>query len=85
MGGRALLQRLHRRHACLGDIVADGEVLRLLTALESFSGFALLSASVTYLLAVYRELIAVQSLASNVAGYFRAGELHSMQFVRVGG
>lgn len=59
----------------LGDMVPESEGLRLLAVLESFSGFAILSASVTYLLAVYRELVTMQSLASNVAGYFRADPL----------
>lgn len=68
-----------------GDVVADREALRLLTVLEALSGFALLSASVTYLLAVYRELIAMQSLASNIAGYSRSAEVHTLQFVRAGG
>lgn len=68
-----------------GDMVPDQEALRLLAPLEALSGFALLSVSVTYLLSVYRELITMQSLASNVAGYFRAGEVHTLQFARAGG
>lgn len=55
-----------------GDLVPEREVLRLLAPLEAFSGFALLSVSVTYLLAIYRELISMQTLATNIAGYFRA-------------
>lgn len=55
----------------LGDLVPDQGVLRLLTPLEAFGGFALLSASLTYLLAVYRELIEMQALASETAGYRR--------------
>jgi hypothetical protein len=62
----------------LGDLVADSEALRLLTILEAFGGFALLSASVTYFLAVYRELIRKQALASSIASYFRGGQLHTL-------
>lgn len=68
-----------------GDMVADLPGLRLLTVLEAFTGFALLSASVTYMLAVYRELIAKRSLASNIAGYFRAGEGRVHEFMRADG
>jgi hypothetical protein len=59
----------------LGDVVADREALRLLTVVQALSGFALVGVSTTYLLAVYRELLAMQSLASNVDGYFRAVEV----------
>jgi hypothetical protein len=53
----------------LGDILPDSPMLRILTPIHAFSGFALLSASVTYLLGLYRELIAIRSLAHNIAGY----------------
>jgi hypothetical protein len=65
----------------LGDMVPDLPGLRLLTVLEAFTGFALLSVSVTYMLAVYRELIAKRSLASNIAGYFRTGEAPVRRFM----
>ena len=68
-----------------GDMVADLPGLRLLTVFEAFAGFALLSVSVTYMLAVYRELIAKRSLASNIAGYFRAGEARVREFLRADG
>lgn len=63
-----------------GDLVPDREVLRLLAPLEAFSGFALLSVSVTYLLAIYRELISMQTLATNIAGYFRAVDVRAELF-----
>lgn len=53
----------------LGDILPDNPLLRILTPVHAFSGFALLSASVTYLLALYRELVAIRSLAHNIASY----------------
>lgn len=59
----------------LGDVIADTNALRLLTVVEAFCGFALLSVSVTYLLAVYRELITMHTLASRIAGYFGAGDV----------
>lgn len=66
----------------LGDMVADLESLRILTALEAFAGFALLSVSVTYMLAVYRELLAMKTLASEIAGYFRPGAEYVRRFAR---
>lgn len=66
----------------LGDIVADTEALRLITALEAIGGFALLSSAITYFLAVYRELIAMQSLASGISALFDAGEDHLLEHAR---
>ena len=68
-----------------GDVVANSEALRLITVLEAFGGFALLSASTTYFLAVYRELIAMQSLAAHISGLFRAGETHVLEFTKAEG
>lgn len=65
-----------------GDVVANSEALRLITVLEAFGGFALLSASITYFLAVYRELIAMQSLAADISGLFRAGETHVLEYTK---
>lgn len=56
-----------------GDLVPDHELLRLLAPVEAFLGFAILSASITYLLAVFRELVSMHTLATNIAGYFSAG------------
>lgn len=56
-----------------GDIVPDLPWLRILAPLEAFLGFALLSVSVTYLLAVYRELLGVQTLAVSLDVYFKTG------------
>lgn len=58
----------------IGDLIADAPTLRLVTVLEAFGGFALLSVSVTYFLAVYRELIAMRSLAADISGLCRRGE-----------
>lgn len=66
----------------LGDMVADLESLRILTAVEAFAGFALLSVSVTYMLAVYRELLAMKTLASEIAGYVRPGVAYVRSFAR---
>ena len=68
-----------------GDLGADLPALRTLTVLEAFIGFALLSSAVTYMLAVYRELLAKRTLASNIAGYFRAGEARVREFMRADG
>lgn len=68
-----------------GDLVPDQEALRLLAPVEAFSGFALMSASITYLLATYREMISMRSLALDVAGYFRANPIPSREFAESGG
>ena len=68
-----------------GDVVANSEALRLITVLEAFGGFALLSVSITYFLAVYRELIAMQSLAANISGLLGAGETQVLEFTRAEG
>lgn len=68
-----------------GDVIANSEALRLITVLEALGGFALLSASITYFLAVYRELIAMQSLAADISGLFRAGDVHVLEFTKAEG
>ena len=69
----------------LGDVIANTEALRLITVLEAFGGFALLSASITYFLAIYRELITMQSLAADISGLCRAGEVHVLDFTKAEG
>ena len=64
----------------LGDVIADVEALRLLTLLQAFGGFALLSVSTSYFLAVYRELITMQSLAVDISGLFSEGEEQVLRF-----
>jgi hypothetical protein len=55
-----------------GDLVPDAEPLRLLAPIEAFLGFAILSASITYLSSVFRELVSMHTLAVNISGYFNA-------------
>lgn len=66
----------------LGDVVAPSDALRLLTVVEAFGGFALLSISVTYFLAIYRELVSMQSLAADISGLFHGGEEQVLAFTR---
>ena len=61
-----------------GDIVPDLPWLRILAPVEAFLGFALLSVSVTYLLAVYRELLGVQTIAVSLDAYVKAGLLEHL-------
>lgn len=65
-----------------GDVIADTEVMRMVTILEGFGGFALVSVSITYFLAVYRELIAMQSLASDIASLVEPGVDELLSFTR---
>ena len=69
----------------LGDVIADAEALRIVTVLEAFGGFALLSISITYFLAIYRELVSMQSLAADISGLFSEGEAHVLEFTNAEG
>jgi hypothetical protein len=57
----------------IGDVVASTSALRLLTIVEALGGFILIPISVTYVLAVYRELGIASLLALEIAGYFHRG------------
>ena len=69
----------------LGDLVPDAPGLRLLTIMEALSGFALATVAITYLLAIYRELLAMQTLAGIIAMYFRRGEQETLDMARASG
>lgn len=60
-----------------GDIVPDGVPLRLLSIVEALSGFALLSASLSYILAVFRENQRKTTLASDLALHYEVGSSRS--------
>lgn len=47
-----------------GDVVAPGTALRIITIVEGLAGFAMVTVAVSYVLAIYRELITVQTLAA---------------------
>lgn len=49
-----------------GDIVAQASVLRLALVLEALIGFALLSASITWVLSIYPALVRSRALASTI-------------------
>ncbi len=68
-----------------GDLVPDIEALRLLAPVHAFGGFALVSVSTTYLLATYRELIMMRSVAVKIATHFRTDGRHSSTFDDVHG
>lgn len=57
----------------LGDVVPPTPSLRLLTVAEALAGFILIPVSVTYVLAVYRELGTATSLALDISGYLGVG------------
>lgn len=56
-----------------GDVVARGAALRVVTIIQAVAGFALVTVAVTYVLAVYRELIASQSLAEALDAWLADG------------
>lgn len=57
----------------IGDVVAPTAALKLLTVVESLSGFILIPISVTYVLAVYRDLSVATTLSLDIYGYFQRG------------
>lgn len=71
----------------LGDMVATLPALRILTVVEAFSGFALVTASLSYVLVVYREQGIVAALALDVCTHLpdgadtvpRSGDPHHLQ------
>jgi hypothetical protein len=65
-----------------GDLVPGLQRFRLLAPIEAFLGFSLISVSVTYLLAVYRELLAMRTLALDIAVHFREGDEHFLALAR---
>lgn len=56
-----------------GDIVPDLPALRLLAVMEALSGFALLSASLSYIMAIYNENGRKTTLAAELALHGRVG------------
>lgn len=56
-----------------GDVAARVPALRLVTVVEAFSGFALITASLSYVLAVYREMGIVSTLARAISVHFPDG------------
>lgn len=58
----------------LGDVVPPDGPLRYLTVTEALGGFGLLTVSVSYVLAIYRELIAARGLARAIAAYLPPAE-----------
>jgi hypothetical protein len=57
----------------VGDVVADLPALRLLSIVQAFGGFALISVSITYILGVYREAGRASALAAEIALRFAGG------------
>lgn len=58
----------------IGDVVPSSGTLRLLVVCEALSGFALVSAAISYVLAVYRERAVMSALARDVATHLRHGD-----------
>lgn len=57
----------------IGDVAPSSPVYRILTVVEALGGFALFTMSVSYVLAVYRELGIATALAMELDGYFSHG------------
>jgi hypothetical protein len=56
-----------------GDVVARGGWLRALTVLQALASFGSVTVAVTYVLAVYRELVASEALAAVIDARLSAG------------
>lgn len=57
-----------------GDIVPDPVPLRLLSILQALAGFGLLSAGLSYIVSIYREVGRKTTLAADLALHYRAGQ-----------
>ncbi len=68
-----------------GDMVADAQALRIVEVIQAMSGFALVTSTVTYLLAVYEELLAMHTTAAMIANYFGEGLTRTLQRVELTG
>lgn len=68
-----------------GDMVPDLERLRLVEISEAISGFALVTSTITYLLAVYEELLGMHATAAMISNYFGEGLTRTLQRVEVTG
>ena len=55
-----------------GDVVPDSIAVRLLTVVEALSGFALLSAALSYILSIHTEHAVKTTLAADIAAQFDA-------------
>jgi hypothetical protein len=64
----------------LGDVVADTPPLRFLSVLEAFSGFALVTLAITYLLGVYGAVLTMGVLAGRIDAFFRADDVRALDY-----
>ncbi len=69
----------------LGDVVADTVPLRLLTVAEALGGFALITAALTYILTVYREVGESRALALSIDANLGDGPEAAERAVRATG
>lgn len=53
----------------LGDVIASRTALRLLTPIQAFTGFALLTATLSYVLSTYSSAVRMHQLASSLSSY----------------
>ncbi len=68
-----------------GDMVPGTQLLRLVEVFEAISGFALVTSGLTYLLAVYEELLSMHTTAAMISNYFGGGLTRTLQRVEVTG
>lgn len=68
-----------------GDMVPNAQWLRLVEVFESMTGFAVVTSGITYLLAVYEELIAMHTTSVTIANYFRDGLTRTLERLQVVG
>ncbi len=68
-----------------GDMVPDTQLLRLVEVFQAMSGFALVTAALTYLLAVYEELLAMHTTAAMISNYFGEGLTRTLKRIEVTG
>lgn len=62
-----------------GDMVPNLQSLRIVEVIESMSGFAVVTSAVTYLLAIYEELLARHTTAVVIANFFDDGLTRTLE------
>lgn len=68
-----------------GDMIPDAQWLRIVEVLESISGFAVVTSAITYLLAVYEEVLSMHTTAAMIANYFDEGLTKTLERLKIVG
>ncbi|MDB4950169.1 MAG: Ion transport 2 domain protein [Gemmatimonadetes bacterium] len=68
-----------------GNLVPRTAAMKLVSALEGLSGFAMVTVAVSYLLGVYSELMQAHRLGAEISVYLRGGVAATLERIRAAG